>query len=194
MNFYLARGAAIRVVDGLTREQRTHDAEIFAELLQRHRILAHHAHRGVAGADAEEDPARRELIDARDRMCGHGRDARAGDRDAGADVNALRVDRRERHRRVAVGPDHLRVGNPGHVVAELLGVTDELPLVDVGIEHDAEFHRCLPSCVVKGTARTRDGPAFRARREHSGAAKAAEWAAGGRWPSMNPRARLVRAP
>src|SRR5271156_852903 len=58
---YLARLAGVSVVDLLAVEQRAHHAQIFAELTRRHRVLPHHTHRGMAGADTQKDAAGRKL-------------------------------------------------------------------------------------------------------------------------------------
>src|ERR1700730_3037026 len=49
--------------------------------------------------------------------------------------------RRECHRGVAVGPDHLGVGYPGAVVTQLLDVTNQVPFIDMSVEANSEFHR-----------------------------------------------------
>ena len=67
--------------------------------------------------------------------------ASAGNRDAGANLDAPGGLRRERQRGVAVGPDHLGVGYPGAVVTQLLDVTNQVPFIDMSVEADAEFHR-----------------------------------------------------
>src|SRR6266851_4611107 len=67
--------------------------------------------------------------------------ASAGNRDAGANLDAPGGLRRERHRGVAVGPDHLGVGYPGAVVTQLLDVTNQVPFIDMSVEADSEFHR-----------------------------------------------------
>jgi len=73
------------------------------------RILAHDAHRGVAGADAEEHPAGRQLVDGGDRMAVTGA-SRTPHRHAGAEPDARGVGRRQRQHRVGVGIEHLRIG------------------------------------------------------------------------------------
>ena len=50
----------------------------------------------------------------------------------------------KRQRRVAIRPDHLRVWHPAVVEALVLGVNQELPVVDVGGDTDAELHSFLP--------------------------------------------------
>jgi hypothetical protein len=129
-----------RVLDLLAGKQRAHDAEVFAEIADLHRVHAHHAHGGVASADAEKDAARSDPVDRRNRVSGYRRDARAGDGHAGAEFDALGIVRCEREGGVAIRPDHLRVGDPGAVVAEILGVLDQLPVVDPGGDEDAELH------------------------------------------------------
>src|SRR5713101_5950420 len=137
----LAGRASEGVIDRLAVEQRADHAQIFAELLEWHRMLPHHAHRGMPRPDPEKDAPRRDLVDRRDRMRGNRRDTSAGNRDAGANLDALGGLRRERQRGVAVGPDHLGVGYPGAVVTQLLCVTDQVPFIDMSVEADSEFHR-----------------------------------------------------
>ena len=98
---------AVGVINRLAVEQCTHYAEVFAKFLNRHWVLAHHAHCGMASADAEKHSAGRNLIDGRDRMCGDRRDARAGNCDPGADLDAFCIGRDQRQGGVAVRPDHL---------------------------------------------------------------------------------------
>ena len=78
-----------RVLDLLAGKQRAHDAEVFAEIADLHRVHAHHAHGGVASADAEKDAARSDPVDRRNRVSGYRRDARAGDGHARAEFDAL---------------------------------------------------------------------------------------------------------
>jgi hypothetical protein len=72
----------------------------------------------------------------------HRRDARAADRGAGSDAQARRLPSGEREHGVAVGIQHLAVGDPDGVVAERFGVTEKADLVDVGHHGEAEFHGC----------------------------------------------------
>src|SRR5216684_4588335 len=137
----LAGRASKGVFDRLAVEQRPDHAQIFAELFEWHRMLPHHAHRGMPCPDPEEDAPRRDLVDRRDRMRGNRRDTSAGNRDAGANLDALGGLRRERQRGVAVGPDHLGVGYPGAVVTQLLCVTNQVPFIDMSVEADSEIHR-----------------------------------------------------
>src|SRR5216684_2921520 len=137
----LAGHATKGVIDRLAVEQRADHAQVLAELLERHRMLPHHTHRGVPRPDPEKDAPRRDLVDRRDRMRGNRRDTSAGNRDAGANLDALGGLRRERHRGVAVGPDHLRVGHPGAIVTQFLDVTNQVPFIDMSVEADSEFHR-----------------------------------------------------
>src|SRR5512146_1644549 len=116
---YLARLAAVGVIYSLAVEQFARHAEVFPEVLDPDRILPHHAHRRMAGADSQEHPPRSDLVDRGYGMRGYRRDSRAGDRHAGADLDPLGARRRQRHRRVAVGPDHLRIRHPGAIVPEL---------------------------------------------------------------------------
>src|SRR5216684_1680550 len=134
----LAGHAAEGVFDRLAVEQRADHAQIFAELLERHRMLPHHAHRGMPRPDPEKDAPRRDLVDRRDRMRGNRRDTSAGNRDAGANLDALGGLRRERHRGVAVGPDHLGVG---FTQARSVDVTNQVPFIDMSVEADSEFYR-----------------------------------------------------
>jgi hypothetical protein len=58
----------------------------------------------MARADAQKNAARRQLIDAGDRMSSYRRNPGAGNSHAGADMDALGVDRSHRQRRLAIGP------------------------------------------------------------------------------------------
>ena len=89
-----ARLGAVGVLDLFAREQPAHDAQVLAELARHHRAHAHHAHRRVAGADAEEDASGREPRDRRDRVRGDRREPGRRDRDAGAELHARGVRRR----------------------------------------------------------------------------------------------------
>src|ERR1700690_1817252 len=88
-------------------------------------------------------------------MRGHRGQARAGDRDPGADFYPPGIRRRQRHRRVTVRPDHLRIADPGAVKAELLDIANHVPVSDMGAYADSKFHRDLrfmrPACAVSRT-------------------------------------------
>src|ERR1019366_7234620 len=88
------------------------------------------------------------------------REPRARNRHARANLDAFGGLRRQRHHRVAVRPDHLRVRHPRALVAKLLGVTDEFPFVDVRVETDAEFHNDAP-CGISMKRSMRNWPALR---------------------------------
>jgi len=149
--FYLARAAAKGVLNRLAMQQRAHNFQVLAELGDRHWVLPHHAHRGVPGADAQERAAGRDLVDARDGVRGDRRQTRASNRYPRTDLDPARIGRRQRERRVAVGPDHLRVRNPGSVEAQVLGVADELPLINVRVDTDSKFHH-IPGCPLRAPA------------------------------------------
>ena len=95
----------------------------------------------MSRADPEEDASGCKLVNSGNRMSSDGRDTGARNRDSGANLDAFGSLRRQRHRRIAIGPDHLRVGDPGAVIAELLGITDQFPFIDMSVETDSEFHR-----------------------------------------------------
>src|SRR5712692_4589760 len=95
----------------------------------------------MAGPDTQEHPARRELVDTRDRMRSDGCNPRTRNCDAGAQLDSLRVGRGECERRVAVRPDHLRVRNPATVIAKFLAVAREIPFIDMRIDANSKFHR-----------------------------------------------------
>src|SRR5579863_7301401 len=63
---YLAGLAAIGVVDRLAVQEFARHAQIFSEILDPDRILPHHAHRRVAGADSQERSPRGDLVDRTD--------------------------------------------------------------------------------------------------------------------------------
>ena len=94
----------------------------------------------MTGADAEESSAWRQLGDGSDRMGGDGRKTRSGDGNPRAEPDARRVRRRERQGRITVRPDHLAVGRPGAVIAEIFQFLEDLPVVDLRRDHTAKFH------------------------------------------------------
>ena len=57
-----------------------------------------------------------------------------------AEPDARGVVRRQRQHGITIGPDHLRIRHPAVVVAELLRVLQQLPVVDLGCDHCAELH------------------------------------------------------
>src|SRR5712692_9105377 len=95
----------------------------------------------MAGRHTQAHPARRELVDTRDRMRSDGRNPRARNCDPGAQLDSLRVGRGECERRVAVRPEHLRVRNPATVIAKFLAVARELPFIAMSIDANSKFHR-----------------------------------------------------
>ena len=107
-----ADGAAERHVGLAAVEQHPQLLDVALELGDRHRPSAHHAHRRVAGADGAEHPSRRQAVDRGVGGRGHRAGAGAGDGDAGADPDPLGAGGGERHRGVAVRPQHLAVGEP----------------------------------------------------------------------------------
>src|SRR6266851_5109155 len=97
----------------------------------------------MTGAGAEEHSSRRDLVDAPDGMSSNRSYARTWYRDSGTDFDLAGVGRGQCECGVAVRPDHLRIGNPGSIVAEFFCVPDEVPLADMGINCNSEFHFCL---------------------------------------------------
>ena len=85
---YRPGGLAIGILDLSAAQQRAHDAQILAKVTNFHGLHTHDAHGGMAGADTEEHPARCELIDGRNRMGRDRGNTGAGNRHAGADLNA----------------------------------------------------------------------------------------------------------
>ena len=63
-----ARRAVMAEFDFLAMQQAAHHAQILPEGRRLHRLQAHDAHGGVAGADAEEGAAGRQAVDGRDGM------------------------------------------------------------------------------------------------------------------------------
>ena len=86
-------------------------------------------------------------------MRGDRRNAGAGNRHAGAEFDALGVMGGERHGGVAVRPDHLRVAYPGAVEAKLLGVANDVPIVDVRADANPELHEASPLFVQMNPGR-----------------------------------------
>ncbi len=72
-------------------------------------------------------------------------DAGTRDRDARSQLDSVGVVSRQGHSGVAVRPDHLGVGDPGRVVAQLLDFLVDLPVVDLGLHRDTKFHRPVSS-------------------------------------------------
>src|ERR1700680_4148176 len=96
-------------------------------------------------ADAQKSAARRQLIDAGDRMSSHRRDPGAGNRHASADMDALGVDRSQRQCRVAIGPDHLGIRHPCAVVTKVLGDLDAVPFADMSVRRYCELDSMPPA-------------------------------------------------
>ena len=153
--------AVERVVHRLATQQCREDAQILRERGDAHGALAHAAHRGIAGADAEEHAPGRQPVQRRHRRDLHRRDARAADRRAGTDAQALRFARRQRQHGVAVGEQHLAVGHPDRVVAKRLDMAEEADFIDVRHDAEAELHAVLsppravaisPRAVAQGAA------------------------------------------
>ncbi|CAN5727786.1 hypothetical protein BH10PSE6_BH10PSE6_41620 [soil metagenome] len=134
------------VLDLLAVQEGTQHTQILAEGARLHRVLAHHAHRGVAGADAEEGAAGRELVNGGDRVRRDRGESHRRHGDAGAEPDARGVGRRERQHRIGVRVEHLRIGRPGAVVAHRLEVDEELPVRDARNDGDTEFHGDLRRC------------------------------------------------
>jgi hypothetical protein len=128
------------VVDFLAMEQRAQHTQILAERLGLDRVLAHDPHGGVARADAEKNPAGRELVDRGDGMRRHRREPNASHRDTRSQPNARGIGSRQRKRRVGVGIEHLGVGRPGTVVAHRLQIDEQRPVADARRDRDTEFH------------------------------------------------------
>ena len=138
---------AIGVVHVLALQHRAHDAQVFAKFLDGHRVLSHHAHRGMAGADAEKGSPGSDDIDRRNGRRRRRRDARAGDRDARADPDLRRALGGQRHRRVAVRPHHLRVRKPARVVTPVFQILRDAKVGNAGLDVTAELHgasSCVP--------------------------------------------------
>ena len=133
-----------RIVDFLAVQQRAQHAQVFAEGAGLDRVLAHDTHRGVAGADAQEGAAGRQLVDGGDRMRGDRRQPHAGHRHAGAEPDARSVGRRQRQHGVGIGIEHLQIGRPGGVVAHRLEIDEQPPVRYARDDRDSEFHGVLP--------------------------------------------------
>ena len=128
------------VVHHLAAQQRRQHTQILREVGDLHRPLAHAAHRGVTGADAEKHAARRQPVQRCHRCHLDRWNAGAADGGAGTDPQPVGLPRGKRQHRVAVGEQHLAVGHPDEVIAEPFGVTEEADLVDVRHNGKAEFH------------------------------------------------------
>ncbi len=113
------------VVDCLAvAKQIANHSDLLAELGLLDRRQAHHAASRMARAEAQNHAPRRELVYRRDRMHRHRRDPVRRNRHARAEFDLLRIYGGQRHARVGVAPDHVRVGNPRVREAALFGVLD----------------------------------------------------------------------
>ena len=142
---YRAGGVTKRVVNLFSAQEGAHNPQILTEGFDAHGLHPHDAHGGMAGAEAEEDATRRNLVN---RGNGMGRDrsnAAAGNRDSAANMNPRGVMRGQSQGGIAVRPDHLGVRDPGAVIAQVLGVFHQLPIIDAGGEDNTKLHRS--SCV-----------------------------------------------
>jgi hypothetical protein len=79
------------VVDLLAAEQRPHRLHVLLERAEAHRLLAEGAHRGVAGAEADEAAAGGDPVDGGDAVGHHRREAQAGHVQPGAETHAARL-------------------------------------------------------------------------------------------------------
>ena len=143
------RGAVEGVVDLAAAQQRAHHTQIFAELLDLHRLHAHHPHGGMPRPDPQKHAAGCDAVDRGDGMGGDRRDARTGNRHARAEPDPRRVLCGQGKRGVAVRPDHLRVGHPRRVESQVFDVFEDVPVVDFGVRGNAELHGVPPSGCVR---------------------------------------------
>ena len=133
------------VVNLFPAQKRPHNAQVLAEGLDAHGLHAHDAHGRMPGAEAEEDATRRNLIDRGNGMGRNRSDAAAGNRDSAANMNPRGMLRGQRQGGIAVRPDHLGVRDPGPIIAQVLGVFHQLPVIDAGGKDNAKLH--ASSCV-----------------------------------------------
>ncbi len=127
-------------VDLVACQEGTNDSEVLGEFLELHRLEAHHPHRRMSGTEAQKDPSRCEAIDRCDRVGGHRGDSGARDGDPRAQLDPGGGLGGQRHRGVAIRPDHLRIGKPNRVVTEFLGFHSQLPVIHFGEYRDADLH------------------------------------------------------
>ena len=128
----------------VTTQQWTDGGEVAVEPGDSLGRQAHHAHGGIAGADAEEGSAGCQGVDRGDARGVVGRRTCTGDRDTGAEVDTAGTRRGESQGGVAVRPQHLAVGQPGVGVAEFLGTHHVVDVVDVGGDAHADVHEDSP--------------------------------------------------
>ena len=90
-------------LDGVAAEHALHHADVALHLGQRHGALPHRAPRGEAGADAEVDPAGRQLVQRGEPVRRDRRDPVRRDQDTRAQPDPLGLARGERHADEHVG-------------------------------------------------------------------------------------------
>ena len=118
----LDRQRAAVEVGGLAREERAQEADLLPHAREARRLQSERLDGAVAAPDAEDEAARRELVDGRGRRCGHGRMACLEVGDAGAEGDRARLRGREGERTPDVAPEELGVRQPGDVEARFLRV------------------------------------------------------------------------
>ena len=131
-------------VNLLAAQQAAQHPQIVGELLEFHRLVAHQPGGRVAGADAQEGPARSQLVDGGDAVGRDRRQAGAGNRHPGSDLHATGLLGGQGQNRITVRPDHLTVGYPGVRVAQVLGVGDIADLVDLRGSTNPKIHPAAP--------------------------------------------------
>src|SRR5579862_1545720 len=139
-------GESFGVVDRFAAVEEIADyAHLLAELRLLDRRQSHHAAARMPRAESQNHAPWRQLVDCRDRMHRHRRNPVRRNRDARSELDLLRVDGGERHARVGVAPNHVRVGNPRVTEAAILGVLDVRDrALRLGEYQRSEIHTQLP--------------------------------------------------
>ena len=136
----LLPGDVVGVEHILAIEQSAHLLRILEVALDWIGGQAHGVAPGVSRADAEDDPARRQLVQRRHRRGRHRRNPVGRNRNQGAQFDRRRVMRGQRHRRIDVGVDQLRVIEPGVSESGRLGPLDLLVRIDPTRDANAVMH------------------------------------------------------
>ena len=142
--FDLGLLAVPAVRDTLPAQQGPDHLHRVDELLDGRRPVPHGPQGVVRGADPQEGPARREHVQGGDRVGGHRGDPGQRVGDHRAQVDRRRLLRRQRHLLVRIGEQQRALAHPEVGHAEVLGLLDQVDLVDLGARADTEIHLIAP--------------------------------------------------
>ena len=128
-----------------TVEQRPQFPQMGIELGNRHGPMAHHAHGGVAGADAAEHSSGGDPIDGGMGRGRHRRLAGTSHRHPGAELDSGGAGGNECHGGVAIRPDHLAVSHPDVAVSQRFRQHCIVNVVDLGRHTHPDVHHAMLS-------------------------------------------------